>query len=76
MNTLLLIGSGMFIGAALTLLWALDKIEECQLDADLSRRIAADQSRRLAEAGRSIERLTEQVGDLLSDPADAWREPR
>jgi hypothetical protein len=76
MSEILLIGAGTCIGAALTLIWALDKINSAKNALDVVRANLWKASQRLAESHQHVERLTEQVSNLLNDPADAWRNPR
>ena len=69
---------GMILGALLTLLSTRKRMLSALEDAANHYYAATELSRKLAEARRENEQLTEQVDALLSmssepDPADAWK---
>lgn len=73
MSEALFIGAGACIGAALTLLWALDKINAAKDALEIARANLRKVAARLAESHQHVERLTEQVSNLLNHPSDTWR---
>ena len=64
-ETMLVFGSGLFIGAATCLILCMDKIAQYRLDSDQQRYAASVAKRRFATAEAEVERLTEQSNDLL-----------
>ena len=72
-ETMLVLGSGLFIGAATALILCLDTIAQYRLDSDQQRIAASIAKRRLATAEAAVERLTEQNNDLLGLDSEAFK---
>jgi hypothetical protein len=67
MNEILIFGAGGFMGAAMVLLWALDRIEAHREDAENHVYAAWELSRQLGEARSKIDQLEEQTDSLIKD---------
>jgi hypothetical protein len=72
-DAVIILGSGMFLGASTCLVFFLDRIERARQDSEQLRIAASITKRRLASAEKEIERLTEQADDLLGSEEASLR---